>query len=48
MIRPSEVDLLVGDPRKAREVLGWVPKVNFKALVKLMVDHDLELESSLT
>jgi GDPmannose 4,6-dehydratase len=48
VIRPSEVDLLVGDPRKAREVLGWVPKVNFKALVKLMVDHDLELESSLT
>jgi len=46
MIRPSEVDLLVGDPEKAREVLGWVPKVNFKDLVKLMVDHDLELEKS--
>jgi GDPmannose 4,6-dehydratase len=48
MIRPSEVDLLVGDPRKAREVLGWVPKVNFKDLVKLMVDRDLELEKRLT
>ena len=48
MIRPSEVDLLVGDPRKARDVLGWVPKVNFKDLVKLMVDRDLELEKSLT
>jgi len=48
MIRPSEVDLLVGDPQKAREVLGWVPKVNFKDLVKLMVDRDLEIERNLT
>ena len=48
MIRPSEVDLLVGDPRKAREALGWFPKVDFKALVKLMVDNDLELEKSFT
>jgi GDPmannose 4,6-dehydratase len=47
MIRPSEVDLLVGDPQKAKKVLGWVPKVNFKDLVKLMVDHDLELESGM-
>jgi GDPmannose 4,6-dehydratase len=46
MVRPSEVDLLVGDARKAQEVLGWTPKVDFKELVKLMVDHDLILEKS--
>lgn len=46
MVRPSEVDLLVGDARKAQEVLGWTPKVDFKELVKLMVDHDLILERS--
>jgi GDPmannose 4,6-dehydratase len=41
--RPAEVDLLLGDATKARTVLGWKPKVDFKALVKLMVDHDLTL-----
>jgi GDPmannose 4,6-dehydratase len=41
--RPAEVDLLLGDASKARRVLGWEPKVTFKELVKLMVDHDLEL-----
>jgi GDPmannose 4,6-dehydratase len=41
--RPSEVDLLIGDPEKARRQLGWEPKVRFKDLVKIMVDHDLEL-----
>jgi GDPmannose 4,6-dehydratase len=41
--RPSEVDHLCGDPRKAREVLGWKPTVHFEGLVKMMVDHDLEL-----
>jgi GDPmannose 4,6-dehydratase len=41
--RPSEVDLLVGDPAKARRQLGWAPKVGFKELVKIMVDADLEL-----
>jgi GDPmannose 4,6-dehydratase len=40
--RPAEVDLLLGDPRKAREVLGWSPRVTFKELVKLMVEADLE------
>jgi GDPmannose 4,6-dehydratase len=40
--RPAEVDLLLGDPTKARTVLGWKPKVNFKQLVRLMVDADLE------
>ena len=41
--RPSEVDLLLGDSSKARKELGWEPKVGFKELVKLMVDHDLGL-----
>jgi len=41
--RPAEVDLLLGDATKARQKLGWEPKVSFAALVKLMVDHDLRL-----
>jgi GDPmannose 4,6-dehydratase len=41
--RPAEVDLLIGDPAKARRKLGWEPKVKFKELVKIMVDADLEL-----
>ena len=40
--RPAEVDLLLGDPSKARRVLGWKPRVGFKELVRLMVDADLE------
>ena len=40
--RPAEVDLLVGDPTKAREVLGWTPTVHFAQLVHMMVDADLE------
>jgi GDPmannose 4,6-dehydratase len=39
--RPAEVDLLIGDASKARQKLGWEPKVNFKQLVKMMVDADL-------
>ncbi len=39
--RPAEVDLLVADPRKAREKLGWTPTVNFDELVKMMVEADL-------
>ncbi|MBS3820478.1 MAG: GDP-mannose 4,6-dehydratase [Planctomycetes bacterium] len=42
-LRPSEVDLLLGDAAKAREKLGWEPKVDFKGLVKMMVDHDWTL-----
>jgi len=42
-LRPSEVDVLCGDSSKARRVLGWQPKVDFKQLVALMVDADLEL-----
>ena len=41
--RPAEVELLIGDPAKAKKQLGWEPKVRFKELVELMVDHDIEL-----
>jgi GDPmannose 4,6-dehydratase len=41
--RPAEVDLLLGDAGKARKVLGWQPKVTFKGLAKMMVEHDLKL-----
>nr|MCW2729122.1 GDP-mannose 4,6-dehydratase [Aeromicrobium sp.] len=40
-MRPAEVDLLIGDPSKAHEVLGWKPKVGFTELVEMMVDNDL-------
>jgi GDPmannose 4,6-dehydratase len=42
-MRPAEVDLLVGDAGKARRVLGWQPEVDFRELVRMMVDSDLEL-----
>lgn len=45
LFRPSEVDLLVGDASKARNVLGWAPKVDFGELVKIMVANDLKLET---
>jgi len=41
-MRPAEVDLLVGDPAKARAELGWEPEVGFHDLVRMMVDADLE------
>tara|TARA_Y100000590_G_scaffold454451_1_gene601295 strand:+ start:1471 stop:2487 length:1017 start_codon:yes stop_codon:yes gene_type:complete len=41
-MRPAEVDLLVGDPSKARQQLGWAPGVSFEQLVALMVDADLK------
>jgi GDPmannose 4,6-dehydratase len=37
------VDYLLGDPSKIKQKLGWQPKVGFEQLVRLMVDHDLEL-----
>ncbi len=40
--RPAEVDLLIGNPEKAKTALGWVPKVGFAELVEMMVDSDLE------
>ena len=42
-LRPTEVDYLLGDPSKIKQKLGWQPKVGFEQLVRLMVDHDLEL-----
>ncbi len=42
-LRPTEVDLLLGDPAKAHEKLGWERTVSFQGLVNEMVDHDLEL-----
>ena len=44
--RPAEVDLLIGDPSKARDKLGWVPEVDFNSLVKMMVKNDLEIETA--
>jgi GDPmannose 4,6-dehydratase len=41
--RPAEVDLLLGDPTKARTQLGWQPRVDFRGLVRMMVDHDWAL-----
>jgi GDPmannose 4,6-dehydratase len=41
--RPTEVDLLLGDASKAKEQLGWTPKVGFDELVRMMVESDLEL-----
>jgi GDPmannose 4,6-dehydratase len=41
--RPAEVDLLIGDPTKAKNILGWQPKVRFKDLVRIMVDADMAL-----
>ncbi|HEY6827422.1 MAG TPA: GDP-mannose 4,6-dehydratase, partial [Gemmatimonadaceae bacterium] len=41
-LRPAEVDLLVADPSKAAQRLGWTPKVSFEELVRMMVEADLE------
>lgn len=46
--RPAEVDILLGNPVKAEKKLGWKRAVDFPGLVKLMVKHDLELESDRT
>lgn len=43
--RPSEVDMLLGNPSNAEKVLGWKRKVDFPGLVKMMVDHDLKIEA---
>jgi GDPmannose 4,6-dehydratase len=40
--RPAEVDLLISDPSKAAQILGWKPKVSFKQLAEMMVDADLK------
>ncbi|MEL7264885.1 MAG: GDP-mannose 4,6-dehydratase, partial [Planctomycetota bacterium] len=41
--RPAEVDLLLGDPSKAKELLGWVPQTDLRQLAKIMTEHDLDL-----
>ena len=45
-IRPAEVDLLIGDPTKAKQQLGWQPSVDFPSLVRMMVDADINLLSA--
>jgi GDPmannose 4,6-dehydratase len=40
-VRPAEVDVLIGDPSKAKRVLGWTPSVTFEELVTRMVEADL-------
>jgi GDPmannose 4,6-dehydratase len=45
-LRPAEVDLLVADPSKARDQLGWIPEVSFTKLVEMMVEADLERQSA--
>ncbi len=42
-LRPAEVNILLGDPAKASEKLGWKPETSFEKMVQLMVDHDLEM-----
>lgn len=42
LLRPSDIDELIGNPTKAKNVLNWKPKISFKELVKSMVEHDLE------
>ena len=43
--RPAEVDLLIGDSTKAHEKLGWKPRVDFKSLVRMMVESDVAIEA---
>jgi GDPmannose 4,6-dehydratase len=43
MLRPAEVDHLIGDSTKARDQLGWQPEVNFEQLIRMMVDSDYEM-----
>jgi GDPmannose 4,6-dehydratase len=44
LTRPAEVDLLIGDSKKSKDVLGFEAKVKFRDLVKLMVEHEIELK----
>jgi GDPmannose 4,6-dehydratase len=45
MVRPSEVDLLIGDASKAHKLLGWKPRLDFAQLVEKMVENDLQVEA---
>src|SRR5664280_1241042 len=46
-MRPADIEQLVGDPTKARQVLGWEPKVEFEQLVRMMVDNDIHEQRAL-
>ncbi len=46
MVRPSEVDLLVGDASKIKQDLGWEPKTSFDGLIELMIENDLRIEAN--
>ena len=46
LIRPAEVDVLVGNPAKAKKILNWQPKTSFKDMIKIMVEADLKREKS--
>jgi len=41
--RPTEVDLLIGDPAKAKKLLGWEPEITFEGLVQEMMEEDMKL-----
>ena len=45
-LRPAEVDLLIGDYAKAKQILGWEPTTTFEELVKMMVENDLKIEAA--
>ncbi len=46
-MRPAEVDLLLGDAAKAKELLGWKPQVSFPELVRMMVESDIKIQQKL-
>jgi GDPmannose 4,6-dehydratase len=43
LVRPAEVDILIAQPKRAREELGWTPTVSFQDLVRMMIESDIEL-----
>jgi GDPmannose 4,6-dehydratase len=45
LLRPAEVDILVGDPSKAKSRLGWQPRVSFEEMIHMMIDADLKRHS---
>lgn len=47
LVRPAEVDHLLGDPSYARKKLGWKPKVSFEQMIKMMVENDLDLQQKI-
>jgi GDPmannose 4,6-dehydratase len=48
LIRPAEVDTLLADPAKARDVLGWTATTPFRELVQIMVEADLEAQERIS